>query len=388
MSRPSRRGKLPPLASEFESGSAEGDGVTWETGGYTTGTLTVEESDGSPSVAPVDTVKFNATDFTVTDGGDGSVTVTADEPDAAAHVADSSDAHDASAISIVDTGGYFTGTDVEAALQELGSGGGGGGITVEEVDGSPTGAITKLVLPNGTVGIVGSVATYTPAGGGGGPSDYVSGASGTGHITIPGMAGDPDIVPASPHASDDEFATLSGWTTLGTLDTLDATTFPSHVYMVRASIGYAVNGIYKAAPSMPFTMTAKVSDWFCNSNFVSCGLMLLDSTPTALYTLGPVFGGYASVPSDFAPAKWTSRTARASAADFNTSVGLFGKFYLRFVVTNSTTVASAYSFDGKAWFTTHTAQNPGFTVANVGLNIVGHTAGGDVRAMFDWVRFS
>lgn len=33
----------------------------------------------------------------------------------------------ASDVAITDTGGYFTGTDVEAALQELGAGGGGGG---------------------------------------------------------------------------------------------------------------------------------------------------------------------------------------------------------------------------------------------------------------------
>ena len=46
--------------------------------------------------------------------------------------------------------------------------GGGTTITVEEVDGSPTGAVTKLVLPNGTVGIVGATATYTPTAGGGG----------------------------------------------------------------------------------------------------------------------------------------------------------------------------------------------------------------------------
>jgi hypothetical protein len=36
-------------------------------------------------------------------------------------------------------------------------------ITVEEVDGSPTVAATRLVLPNGTLGVVGTVATYTPA---------------------------------------------------------------------------------------------------------------------------------------------------------------------------------------------------------------------------------
>lgn len=43
------------------------------------------------------------------------------------------------------------------------------GLTVEEVDGSPTNAgITKIVFPNGTLGIVGTVATYTPSVGGGG----------------------------------------------------------------------------------------------------------------------------------------------------------------------------------------------------------------------------
>jgi hypothetical protein len=35
-------------------------------------------------------------------------------------------------------------------------------ITIEEVDGSPTVEATKLVLPNGTLGVVGTVATYTP----------------------------------------------------------------------------------------------------------------------------------------------------------------------------------------------------------------------------------
>lgn len=36
------------------------------------------------------------------------------------HLADTADAHDASAISVADSGGFYTGTDVEAVLQELG----------------------------------------------------------------------------------------------------------------------------------------------------------------------------------------------------------------------------------------------------------------------------
>lgn len=52
----------------------------------------------------------------------------ADQADLDAHLNDTSAAHAASAISVADSGGYFTGTDVEAALQELGAGGGGGGL--------------------------------------------------------------------------------------------------------------------------------------------------------------------------------------------------------------------------------------------------------------------
>jgi hypothetical protein len=42
------------------------------------------------------------------------------------HLSDTTDAHDASAVSIVDTGTYFTSTDVEGALQEIGAAGFGG----------------------------------------------------------------------------------------------------------------------------------------------------------------------------------------------------------------------------------------------------------------------
>jgi hypothetical protein len=43
-----------------------------------------------------------------------------DAGDLAAHLADTGDAHDASAVSVLDTAGLFTGTDAEAVLAELG----------------------------------------------------------------------------------------------------------------------------------------------------------------------------------------------------------------------------------------------------------------------------
>jgi hypothetical protein len=100
------------------------------------------------------------------------------EPTADAHIADTADAHDASAVSIVDTGGYFTGTDVEAALQEIGAAG-GGGITVKD-EGTPLAtAATALdfVGAGVTASGAGATKTITISGGGGsgssGPGDKV-----------------------------------------------------------------------------------------------------------------------------------------------------------------------------------------------------------------------
>lgn len=50
-----------------------------------------------------------------------------------AHAALTTDAHDASSISIVDTGAYFTATHVEGVLQELGAGGGGGVADLDDL---------------------------------------------------------------------------------------------------------------------------------------------------------------------------------------------------------------------------------------------------------------
>jgi hypothetical protein len=73
---------------------------------------------------------------------------------------------------IVASGSGATGTAAPSSREDhVHPAGAGSGTltTVEEVDGSPTdSAVTKLVFPNGTLGITAHVATYTPTGGGGG----------------------------------------------------------------------------------------------------------------------------------------------------------------------------------------------------------------------------
>jgi hypothetical protein len=51
-------------------------------------------------------------------------------------------------VGITDTGGYFTGTDVEAALQELGAGGGGGGVTQAFVGYNTVGGSVETLTTN------------------------------------------------------------------------------------------------------------------------------------------------------------------------------------------------------------------------------------------------
>lgn len=91
-----------------------------------------------------------------------------------AHTGDSVDAHDASAISIVDAGAFFAGSEVEAALQEAGTAiaalvAGGAGVTVDD-EGSPLATVAT------TLNFVGAGVTAT-------------GAGATKTITIPGGGG-------------------------------------------------------------------------------------------------------------------------------------------------------------------------------------------------------
>lgn len=74
-------------------------------------------------------------------------------------------------------GQFLTGGTTPAAWlwgQTDQTAGGGSALTVEEVDGSPTdSAVTKIVFPNGTLGIASHVATYTPAAGAGGATAFI-----------------------------------------------------------------------------------------------------------------------------------------------------------------------------------------------------------------------
>lgn len=222
---------------------------------------------------------------------------------------------------------------------------------------------------------------------GAGASDWVSGSEGSGQIIVPGSAGWPDRLPASPGADDDEFDALTGWTTLGTLDTLNVTDFPSHLHMVRNSVdAAAIDGIYKAAPSAPFTVTAKLSDRLFYANYHFCGLMIGDGSPGKMMTFMPWY--VSGVPSTN-PSVWTNRTTRSANSDIANTYEYGHSCYLRMVVHSTTNVDVHISRDGFVWQEVANGYNPALgSIAVVGLVQGGWTAALKMESVFDWIRFS
>jgi hypothetical protein len=227
-------------------------------------------------------------------------------------------------------------------------------------------------------------------------TDVIKTNVGAGQVYIPGLRGSPDALPASPNAKDDEFEALSGWTTLGTLDTSNVTDYPSHYHIKRISSAAEVDGIYKTAPSMPFTVTAKIAAANIDNGSPghrSVGILLADSTPTALALVEFNFatGGQFAI----SCRKWASRTSFTSALN-DTNIWTASAMvtppmplYLRALVTSSTSVTVSYSLDGFIFHTTATV-NPGITFANFGLSVSDPTdsGGNTVEGIIDSIRIT
>lgn len=235
------------------------------------------------------------------------------------------------------------------------------------------------------------------AGGSGAPTTakYVtSAADGTlsAEIVIPGMAGSADI--AAGGGSDDEFDTtdssdpMTGWTTLGapTSHTMNSTVL-SHYYVKKSATGtLGTHGIYKASPSTPFTMTAKLSDSTVRNIDHGAGIFVGETSPGKMASLY-LAASSGTLKYAFTAATWTNPTT------FNATVTTLDQpktapVYLRIVASSSTNVAYYWSHGGHVWTLLSASHNPSFTIGSVGLLIVQDNATYDLEATFDWVRFS
>lgn len=190
-----------------------------------------------------------------------------------------------------------------------------------------------------------------------------------------------------PASFDEEFngPLSSAWhdfsTMVGSYDV--NTTSPGHLYMAGA-VGGSL-GIYRSIPTMPFTVTAFISDnGLSNGSFSDVGVVLGEATPGQfIHGCWDVSGlGHFNVLGSY----WPSPTVWSNNfSDFGNVGSTALAHYSRFTVHSTTNVDGYYSTDGSSWSQWLTAYNPGFTIGSVGLDM--HSVAG-THAAFDWIRFT
>lgn len=219
----------------------------------------------------------------------------------------------------------------------------------------------------------------------------------------------PDKPPTSPHASDDEFTTVSastpsGWTIveagISGFDYDVNTSIESCLYMDITAQGAHTPGFYKACPSLPFRVTAKIAAYsnpLGTSNRTDVGLFIGEATP------GKFIHGCLDVAEDnymtICGSKWNSPTSwNSNIGDFlNSSSGAGNQVrvqgwgylrphWVRFDVHSSTNVDGYVSWDGLLFTKWLSAYNPGFTVGSVGLDIHAGDAS-ECAVAVDYIRF-
>lgn len=203
-----------------------------------------------------------------------------------------------------------------------------------------------------------------------------------------GIAGDGPIAPSG--GDDDEFDTpdasdpMTGWTTLGTPTAHDIdTTAVSRYYVKQAAGGSGWVGIYKAVPSMPFTVTALLSGTSAQAVYAAAGLFIGESTPGKMEVLAWTKANQPDGPN---LEYFTNPTTYAGTTG-NTFQYRPRKMFFKMVVASSTDVSYYVSEDGFTWMLITASRNPGFTVAKVGLCVKAENGTYAVEAVFDWIRF-
>lgn len=242
----------------------------------------------------------------------------------AAHLADTTDAHDASAVSIADAGGYYTGTTVEAALQEA----------------------------------------YAAASAGADP--------------IAQMFGAPDT--AFEFAS----SSLTGLTAIGSPASEAAhTTIPGALYYRDATSTTAWMGRYLASPATPFTAITKIYAGNPAANYNAAALMVgvADPTTGALVTTSFTYNSTRKVNVE----KFTNRTTFVTTVTATGYEWPPTPLYLAIVVNSTTSLDFYASMDGRAWRKHTSAYNPSITVGSVGLVMKSESSAGFACA-FDFLR--
>ena len=234
-------------------------------------------------------------------------------------------------VTITDTGAYFTGTDVEAALQELGASGGGGS---------------------------------------GGSDDPVA-----------------DQFGAADTAYEFDSSSLAGWTQLGsnsaTVEDSD-TTIDSHYYQYRtANNNVQWVGRYRAMPTPPFTIIAKQFSYPI-AQYQGAGIFVGVTTPGATEAIIHSGEQARRVSTEIQNPTTPLGTINAHGS----LLWIESPLYFAIRVNTATDVDFLYSVDGKLWRTVTNARTPGTSIASgsMGMMMKVENASFSMAAAWDYFR--
>jgi hypothetical protein len=262
--------------------------------------------------------------------------------------------------------------DVSAASKLLGRGSAGGAGDVEEITLGAGLTMTATTL---------SAAGVTDA-------TYVTTSAHAGlsaEKVLPYLGNyNPDVPPASPSGTDDEFDddSISGsWTVIGTPDTANETTFHGYFYLQdndAAETGYYIAYTPGAAA---LTVAVKIKYDLSLAANSYCGLVLTDSSDTSLavMTLQHSNGG------NFIQARYGASGGSTLALNGDLyNFPYLGTGYLALQRDSGTNYTATFSKDGFLWHTAGTWSQAG-TIARARL-IVNGQGGTNTTAAFDFIR--
>ncbi len=190
---------------------------------------------------------------------------------------------------------------------------------------------------------------YYPAasGGSGAPTDaqYVTGAAVAGlsaELIYPAMVGNPDLLPSSPNADDEEFdSALSGswaWLNQGTAA---QTISGSNLIIADSPVASTVRLLYKTYTAGNFIFTTKYTINGLWGDYVEGGLALSDGTKITYF--GPSLNGGTVL--SLMVVNWATTSSFDSTALYNTSMAWPMTMYLQ-IEDNGTNLYFRWSTTG------------------------------------------
>jgi hypothetical protein len=237
---------------------------------------------------------------------------------------------------------------------------------------------TLVLAPDGA----GGVEFRAEAGGGGGPA---------GAVYLVDPAADPD-------ADDDEGTgadtdPISGWTTLGTVTTLDRdTTYSDRIYIeVPGNANTRVDGIYKShALADGEAFVARIDGDTLRSDYNRFGIFIgVASAAGRIDTMAVVSSSGNRQMEGLAMTNATSLSG-GFGSPTTTPAAQGSPIYLAIRRNTSTSydyLIGRLSPLGILWTTYTSARNPSFTQDVCGLFVNAQNAGTAVKAVFKWARF-